>query len=81
MVDPGSRPSPLVSRRIPIPAVWKSIVVKNRSDLISPSYLALRLVSRGVVLAGAIRHSARGLVKTGNRADSEIGLDSGHRRD
>src|SRR5215470_4438615 len=32
IVAPGSLPSPLVSRRIPMPAVWKSMVEITRSD-------------------------------------------------
>src|SRR5262245_10526986 len=37
MVSPGNRPTPAVTRRMPMPAVWKSTVVKSRSVRMMPS--------------------------------------------
>ena len=40
IVTPGSRPRPLVRSRMPIPAVWKSVVASTRSERIHTSRLA-----------------------------------------
>src|SRR5262252_2157854 len=47
IVAPGRRPSPLVKSRMPIPAVWKSIVDSTRSDLIAPSSLPCHHLTAG----------------------------------
>src|SRR5262245_21507210 len=59
MVAPGRCPRPLVSSRMPIPAVWKSVVDSTRSDRIGTSRLrAMRLPRPGRVKGAAVARAA-----------------------
>src|SRR5438132_722345 len=84
IVLPGSRPRPLVRSRMPIPAVWKSIVPSTRSERIATSRMrTMRL--RGASPCQAIQkpptpnacHRARVGSRQVGDMRSSVGVDGG----
>ena len=88
IVAPGIRPSPLVTSRIPMPAVWKSIVEITRSARIATSHsvVAARPSARREsyprrVAGEEVRRGGGGELDVRTGPGEQLGRDVEHARD